>query len=205
MTEIAAIVLAGGKSSRMGQDKALIKLGDRSLLYQICTLAQECATQVYVVTPWVEKYQAILPPNCQIIPEIIRHQGPLTGFAVGLTHVKQEWVLLLACDLPLLKTSVVKQWCQYLPTVPSSAIALLPSSSKGWDPLCGFYRRSCLSSLKIYLEGGGRSFQSWLSNHIVQELPIRDRQILFNCNTLEDLKQIPNFSENSDQILPSNH
>ena len=194
MTKIAAIVLAGGKSSRMGQDKALIKLGDRSLLYQICTLAQECATQVYVVTPWIEKYQAILPNNCQLIPEKVRHQGPLRGFAVGLQYVKQDWVLLLACDLPLLTASVVKQWCQYLPTVSSSAIALLPSSSKGWEPLCGFYRRSCLSSLKTYLEGGGKSFQSWLSNHTVQELPVSDRQVLFNCNTPEEFKKIRNFS-----------
>lgn len=194
MTEIAAIVLAGGKSSRMGQDKALIKLGDRPWLYQICTLAQKCATQVYVVTPWVEKYQDMLPNNCQIIPEKIRHQGPLVGFAVGLQYVKQEWVLLLACDLPLLTAAVVQQWCTYLPTVSSKAIALLPSSSKGWEPLCGFYRLSCLPLLTTYLEGGGKSFQSWLSNHQVQELPIGDRQILFNCNTPEDLKKIPNFS-----------
>ena len=194
MTEIAAIVLAGGRSSRMGEDKALIKLGDRPLLYQICTLAQECATQVYVVTPWIEKYQAILPKNCQLIPEKTRHQGPLRGFAAGLQYVKQEWVLLLACDLPLLTASVVKQWCQSLPTVSSSAIAFLPSSNKGWEPLCGFYRRSCLPLLKTYLEGGGQSFQSWLSSHIVQELPISDRQILFNCNTPEDLKKIQHFS-----------
>ena len=194
MTQIAAIVLAGGKSSRMGQDKALIKLGDRPLLYQICTLAQKCATQVYVVTPWVEKYQDILPNNCQIIPEKISHQGPLGGFALGLQYVKQEWVLLLACDLPLLTTAVVKQWCQYLPTVSAEAIALLPSSSKGWEPLCGFYRLSCLPLLTTYLEEGGKSFQSWLSNHQVQEIPISDRQILFNCNTPEDLKKIQNFS-----------
>ncbi len=194
MTKIAAIVLAGGKSSRMGRDKALIKLGDRPLLYQICTLARECATPVYVVTPWIEKYRAILPPNCQLIHEKIRHQGPLRGFALGLQYVKQEWVLLLACDLPFLTASVVKQWCQYLPTVPPEAIALLPNSSKGWEPLCGFYRRSCLSSLETYLDRGGRSFQSWLSNQTVQELPVVDRQVLFNCNTPEDYQKIPHFS-----------
>ena len=188
MTEIAAIILAGGKSSRMGQDKALIKLGTRPLLEQICTLAQECATQVYVVTPRMEKYRDILPHNCQLIPEATRHEGPLRGFALGLQYVKQEWVLLLACDLPLLTASVVQQWCQYLPTVSKNAIALLPSSSKGWEPLCGFYRRSCLSLITTYLEEDGKSFQSWLSNQTVQELPVSDRKVLFNCNTPEDLK-----------------
>lgn len=192
MTEIAAIILAGGKSSRMGQDKALIKLGTRPLLAQICTLAQECATQVYVVTPWSEKYRDLLPSHCQLIPEEIRHEGPLRGFALGLQYVKQEWVLLLACDLPLLTASVVKQWCQYLPTVSKNAIALLPNSPKGWEPLCGFYRRSCLSLITTYLEEDGKSFQSWLSNHTVQELPVSDRRVLFNCNTPEDLKKMLN-------------
>lgn len=194
MTEIAAIVLAGGKSSRMGQDKALIKLGDRPLLNQICTLAQECATQVYVVTPWIEKYQGIIPHGCQLVPEKKDSLGPVGGFILGLQYVKQEWVLLLACDLPLLTASVVKQWCLYLPTVYSETLALLPKSSKGWEPLCGFYRLSCLPSLTTYWEGGGKSFQSWLSTQTVQELPIRDQQILFNCNTPEDLNKIKNFS-----------
>ena len=193
MNEIAAIVLAGGQSSRMGQDKALINLGTQPLLYQICTLAQKCATQVYVVTPWIEKYQGVLPSNCQFIREKVKAQGPLSGFALGLQYVNQEWSLLLACDLPLLTASVVKQWSQYLSTVSPKAIALLPRSSKGWEPLCGFYHRRCLPLLQDYLEGGGKSFQSWLSHHPVQELPVSDRQVLFNCNTPEDLKTIQHY------------
>lgn len=191
MTKIAAIILAGGKSSRMGRDKALIKIGNRPLLYQICTLAQECATQVWVVTPWIEKYREVLPPGCQLIPESTTDDRcPLKGFMTGLQYVKHEWVLLLACDLPLLTTSVVKQWCAYLPTVEPKAIALLPKSSKGWEPLCGFYRASCLSLLKTYWAQGGKSFQTWLSEQAVQELVISDRQVLFNCNTPEDLRKI---------------
>ena len=204
MMEIAAIVLAGGKSARMGQDKALINFKDRPLLTQICTLAQECATQVYVVTPWLEKYQDILPRNCQLIHEEV-NQGPLMGFAVGLPSIKQEWVLLLACDLPLLTTSTIKQWCQYLPTVPHSTIALLPRSNSFWEPLCGFYRRSCLPLLQEYLQQGGKSFQSWLSHHQVQELPVSDRQVLFNCNTPEDLDKIRNFSQHNDRIYSSDY
>ena len=66
---ITAIVLAGGQSSRMGRDKALLSFGERTLLSQICHVARECATQVYIVTPWIEKYQHIVPQNCQLIRE----------------------------------------------------------------------------------------------------------------------------------------
>ena len=194
-TSLTAIVLAGGQSSRMGQDKALIKFQGRPLLSQVCQLASSCASQVYVVTPWTEKYSHILPNSCQLIKEVplrgkkLPH-GPLVGFAQGLARVKTEWVLLLACDLPQLRLSEMQQWTKYLTDVSSEAIALLPKHPKGWEPLCGFYRSLCLPLLNNFINQGGRSFQYWLKQYPVQELPINDPQILFNCNTPEDFKQI---------------
>lgn len=194
-SSIAAIILAGGQSSRMGRDKALIQLGEKPLLSQICTLAGECASHVYVVTPWIERYRDILPQNCQLIPEVplfseSKPHGPLIGFFQGLQKIDSEWILLLACDLPRLSASEVKQWCQYLPQVSPEAIALLPRHPKGWEPLCGFYRRLCLPLLRAYIDSGGRSFQVWLEKYPVKEIPVSDRQILFNCNTPEDLEQL---------------
>jgi molybdopterin-guanine dinucleotide biosynthesis protein A len=194
-SSIAAIILAGGQSSRMGRDKALIQLGEKPLLSQICTLAGECASHVYVVTPWIERYRDILPQNCQLIPEVplfseSKPHGPLIGFFQGLQKIDSEWILLLACDLPRLSASEVKQWCECLPQVSPNAIAFLPRHPKGWEPLCGFYRRRCLPLLKAYIDSGGRSFQGWLAQHPVEELPVSDRQMLFNCNTPEDLEQL---------------
>ncbi len=193
-SSIAAIVLAGGQSSRMGRDKALLQLGEKPLLSQICTLAGECASQVYVVTPWIERYRDILPQGCQLIREVslsfeAQPHGPLVGFFQGLQQVNREWILLLACDLPKLSASEVKQWCQYLPQLSPDAIAFLPRHPRGWEPLCGFYRRRCLPLLKTYIDSGGRSFQGWLAQHLVEELPVSDRQVLFNCNTPEDLEK----------------
>ena len=191
--KISAFVLAGGKSSRMGKDKALLNFNGNALLTQVCLLASKCATQTYVVTPWTEKYQSFVPSSCQLVKEQLvinaTSNTPLIGFSQGMQLVKTEWVLLLACDLPYLSSSQVKQWLPALATVLPTEIALLPRHPKGWEPLCGFYRRSCLSSLEAYLKDGGRSFQSWLARHPVKELPISDRT-LFNCNTPEDWKLV---------------
>ena len=188
---ITAIVLAGGRSTRMGQDKALLSLGNNTLLSQVCLVAQKCASQVYVVTPWIEKYRDVVPTNCQLIEEKlfspeIRSNSPLIGFTQGLQLVKTDWILLLACDLPKLHSSQVKQWSEDLATVLPTEIALLPRNFKGWEPLCGFYRHSCLPLLEAYIATGGKSFQGFLAQHPVRELPIRDRTALFNCNTPED-------------------
>ena len=195
--EITAIVLAGGESSRMGQDKALLTIGKNTkntLLSRTCLIASDCAARVYVVTPWIRRYQTILPQGCQLVKEQLvldaRSNTPLIGFVQGLQLVRTDWVLLLACDLPQLSSSQVKQWSQALATVLPTEIAFLPRHARGWEPLCGFYRRCCLPLLEAFLAQGGQSFQSWLANHPVRELSVSDRNCLFNCNTPADWESI---------------
>lgn len=188
---VTAIVLAGGQSSRMGRDKALLTNGEQTLLSQICHVARESATQVYIVTPWIEKYHHIVPQNCQLIREKIllpnqTSNSPIIGFVQGLQQVDTEWALLLACDLPKLRSSQIKLWYKELRNTLSIQIAVLPRNPKGWEPLCGFYRRDCLPLLENYTATGGKSFQHFLSQHPIAELPVKDPSYLFNCNTPED-------------------
>ncbi|WP_254721992.1 molybdenum cofactor guanylyltransferase [Kovacikia minuta] len=152
-----------------------------------------------MVTPRVEQYREILPNHCHFIHEkLLSHetkpQGPLIGFAQGLAEVKTDWVLLLACDLPYLSAEVLQRWSQQLPNL-GEAVALLAKTEKDWEPLCGFYRTSCLASLRAEIGRGERSFQRWLSQEVVQPItggnsPAErriDARMLFNCNTPTDL------------------
>jgi molybdopterin-guanine dinucleotide biosynthesis protein A len=189
---LAAIILAGGQSSRMGQDKALISVNGVPLLRHVYDAAAGCTAEIYVVTPWPQRYQTLLPRTCRLVQERPLHpdiqpQGPLVGFAQGLSQVKADWVLLLACDLPRLRAEVLQDWANQLHTVSESAIAFVPHNAKGWDPLCGFYRRSCLPTLNAFISRGGRSFQRWLDHNEVQAIPDPDPSMLFNCNTPNDL------------------
>ncbi|MEA5571830.1 molybdenum cofactor guanylyltransferase [Calothrix sp. UHCC 0171] len=200
--KLIAIVLAGGKSSRMGEDKALLPIRGVPLLQQICKIAESCADAVYVVTPWQERYQDLLPHTCKFIREVyfpeeidqtqttLTH-GPLIGFAQALTYLQTqnqaEWILLLACDLPNLQVEILQAWREQLVNVRKDAIALLAHHQKGWEPLCGFYRQSCLPGLNEFIYQGGRSFQQWLNQNTVEVLAAPNRDIFYNCNTPEDL------------------
>lgn len=195
ITNLSAIVLAGGQSSRMGKDKALISVSEVPLLQQVCQVAQACTEAVYVVTPWVERYRSMLDDRCYLVQEVplpghtLPH-GPLAGFFQGLPHVQTDWVLLLACDLPNLDVDVLRRWSTALYQADSQTIAFLPKHPSGWwEPLCGFYHRRCYASLVPFIQEGGRSFQRWLARQVVQELP-PEPQMLFNCNTPDDLKRL---------------
>lgn len=205
---LTAIVLAGGQSSRMGQNKALISINGVPLLRQTCQIALECAVSVKVVTFHPEKYRAIVPSGCVVLHERSlaatgdeTPHGPLIGFTQGLANASTPWVLLLACDLPYLQADILHRWLQQLPE-PSSAIALLPQIQARWEPLCGFYHQSCLESLRQFIAQGGRSFQRWLATIPVQqitfcadaELRHQEQQMLFNCNTPQDLATLRMYS-----------
>jgi molybdenum cofactor guanylyltransferase len=175
----------------MGRDKALIEVNQVPLLAHICRIAQQCADPVYVVTPWVDRYQSVVDPQVRFIPEVLvadQTNGSLMGFIQGLAIVETDWVLLLACDLPNLRAEVLQQWAAELSNV-GEAIALIPKNPEGWwEPLCGFYRRDCLASLEAYGASGGRSFQRWIAQQEtkVRKLEVGDREMLLNCNTPED-------------------
>jgi len=199
---LSVIILAGGQSSRMGRDKALIVVEGIPLLQRTCAIALQCAPQVLVVTAAMRDYSKIVPDRCGLIEETLlpgnsKPQGPLVGFAQGLAEIETEWVLLLACDLPRLNQAILQSWMLQLAWV-GGAIALLPKGEKGWEPLCGFYRIDCLPSLTQFIQQGGRSLQVWLAQVSVRAIrfsddPDENRQeqaMLFNCNTPEDLLQI---------------
>jgi molybdenum cofactor guanylyltransferase len=176
----------------MGQDKALIEIGGIPMLTRVCQAALQCAESVYILTPWESRYRAIAPAACHWLHESRSPNGaapgPLVAFAQSLDHLDTDWVLLLACDLPRINGAVLQQWRQQLTR--TTATAVLPQGKKGWEPLCGFYRRDCRDRLQTAIAQGTQSFQQWLAQESVQSLQMDDPTVLWNCNTPEDLSNL---------------
>jgi len=187
----ASVILAGGQSSRMGQDKALIPWNGVPLLQRVAQVATQCTEKVYIVTPWPERYQAIAPPQCQWLIESNPGNGPLVALAQIWANLNHSWILLLGCDLPNLDPTLLHHWIAQLADIPESTLALVPRQGKHWEPLCGFYRSSLHTHLDSFLQNGGNSFQNWLSSLPVQPLSVDDTvaQMLHNCNAPEDLQR----------------
>ncbi len=204
--EIQTIVLAGGMSRRMGQDKASIKISGVPLLTKICTLGLAVSHSVHVVAGADRDYSEILPNGCESVIDRVL-DGPLVALVNVMELLapqppnlgEQEngddgWVLVLACDLPNLSVATVQAWVGQLENLPGETIAYLPKSENGWEPLCGFYRMRAIESFQIFVKSGGRSFQRWLSQPSVlpwvHELEWADRSVFLNCNTPEDLEAL---------------
>lgn len=200
MTSLSAVVLAGGRSSRMGHDKALLSLGAETLIQRTCRVALACADAVYVVTSWGDRYRPLVPDSVQLIAEQPgldgTCQGPLVALVQALTWLRSqpegspEWVLVLACDMPNLSVATLSAWRNELATIPLPYLAYLPRRQHRWEPLCGFYRTAALESLRQYaIAASTRSLQGWLNQHPVRPIRSVDDALLTNLNTPTELQQ----------------
>ncbi len=202
------MVLAGGRSRRMGKDKALLPMENgQPLLLKTVQSAQSLTPNVIIVTPWPAKYQALLPDTVTFVEEPLPpanpsapvvSAGPLSGFAHGWQAISSDWCLLLACDLPYLDPAVMQRWWTWLQAESTTEtpanqtddsptpMASLTPGKKGWEPLCGYYHRHCLPSLIQQVDSGQKSFQPWLSKIPILPYQSVPKRMLFNCNTLAD-------------------
>ncbi|MEM1393712.1 MAG: molybdenum cofactor guanylyltransferase [Cyanobacteria bacterium P01_H01_bin.150] len=187
---IAALILAGGKSSRMGTDKALVNYKGKPMLQRVYQVAAACTEQVYILTSWAERYQNILPSDCNYLIETQPGKGPVNAFSEGLEQISTDWILLLACDLPLLDLEIIQIWINKLSQIPASTLALVPQRSDVWEPMCGFYRKEIKIELDSFFKSEKSSFQELLSTVEVKALDVDEKVdlMLLNCNYPEDLK-----------------
>ncbi len=184
----------------MGQDKALISVQGEPMLHRVARVASRCCRQIWILCPWPERYAAVVDPAWSLLREDHPDQGPLVGFHQGLTQVSSrpdapEWILVLACDLPFLQERILGDWMGRLAGIGADRLALVPYRQDRWEPLCGWYRLSCLSSLEAAIQAGERSFQVWLEQIPVQKLQITSAhsewdRMLWNCNTPSDLERL---------------
>lgn len=133
MIMISAFVLAGGKSTRMGVDKASLWLDSKTLLEIAIEKARCLTAEARVVGP-----QKKFGP--QAIEDIFPERGPLGGIHAALQSSTSELNLILAVDMPFIETGFLEYLLREAARSP--AAVTVPRSAQGWQPLCAVYRQS---------------------------------------------------------------
>jgi molybdopterin-guanine dinucleotide biosynthesis protein A len=132
--DLTAFILAGGQSRRMGQDKALLEFGGRTLLDRALALANAVAPAVRIVAPQ-ERFLTI----ARTIEDVFPDCGPLGGIHAALMCTATELNLVLAVDLPFVEAGFLTYMIAQASQV--SALVTVPEAGKGLQPLCAVYRR----------------------------------------------------------------
>ncbi len=131
---VSGFILAGGKSSRMVQDKALMQLGGGTLLAHALKRAQAATGNAWIVGS-TEKFAAFGP----VVEDVYPGRGPLAGIHAALSGTRTQLNLITAVDMPFLQLDFLK----YLITQAraSQAAVVVPRAGGGLQPLCAVYRK----------------------------------------------------------------
>jgi molybdenum cofactor guanylyltransferase len=186
---VAGFVLAGGRSTRMGRDKAFLELGGQTLLARALSLAGMVAEQVRIVGA-SECFLA----HGRVVEDVFPGRGPLGGIHAALISSAAELNLMLAVDLP----SVEPRFLAYLVNAArqTSALVTLPHAAGGWQPLCAVYRREFTTIAEQSLREGSNRIDTLLVR--VETRVIREEELegvgfsatMFrNLNTREELER----------------
>lgn len=147
ITDCTAVILTGGDSRRMGQDKASLLLGERSLLQHVITIVQPLFHEV-IISVRQPRAEITLPQVC----DDPAHRGPLAGLAAGLQRAKTPWVFVLACDMPFIEPTVVERLARFR----DGHQAIVPMVQGYPQPLAAFYAVSCAGLALGCLNGDGK-------------------------------------------------
>ncbi len=131
---VSAFVLAGGNSTRMGEDKAFLELAGRTLLARALEIANQVADDVRMVGD-AGKFL----PFGRVVEDVFSDRGPLGGIHAALLCSTAELNLVLAVDLPFVES----RFLEYLISAASqvNAVVTVPRAGGGFQPLCAVYRR----------------------------------------------------------------
>lgn len=196
----SAIVLAGGRSRRLGQDKRRLRVfgeDQPTLLEQTVLTATQLCADVVVVLNDAESW-AQLP--ARLVPDQYADAGPLGGIYSGLQAAQFETALVVACDMPFLNLALLRAMLarpgEYDVLVPRSLGAQRTRNAHAVEPLHAVYRRSCLAPIQALLQQGERRVAALLD--VVRVAFVEADEIqrydpegrsFVNINTFEQLRE----------------
>lgn len=196
MLSDTAVILAGGKSSRMGFDKQFIKLKGKNIVeYQLETL-RKLFSEIIIVTNKPDDYRSC---KCRLVSDELRDFGPLGGIHAGLKASNSLYSYFIACDMPNINAGYITFMMERLKETSPRPQAAVTRFGNWIEPFNAFYSKDLIPSLEHAYRQRQLQISKVLGNsnvlHIEEEQARSfspDWDMFININTIEDLEKLNN-------------
>jgi molybdenum cofactor guanylyltransferase len=191
---VTGIILAGGKNSRMGVNKAFINIGGKRIIDNTLSIYKKIFSEIIVVTNTPEDYEG---SGAKIVTDIIPNKGSLGGLYTGIVESKNDHCFVAACDMPFINEKLIR----YITEIQGYDI-VVPVVERYYEPLFAMYSKNCLSFIKEQLDNDNLRISDIFKKVRVKEVKINELRMfdnelmsLVNINTPEDLNNVLNITE----------
>lgn len=188
---LAGVILAGGQSTRMGQDKRFLELAGQTLLERVLTVFEPLFAEILIVV--AEPALRLAGLRHRVVTDLIPGCASLGGVYTGLSSAGAARIFAAACDMPFMNRQVI----EYLAGVDPAADVVIPRLATGLQPMHAVYSKKCLPVLERMARGGALKLQDIIQAETLavriipeDELRPRDPQLLsfLNVNSPADLE-----------------
>lgn len=181
--EITGYILAGGQSSRMGEDKGLKLFHGKPLIQKVIDTMVLAFENVVIVSNNKDYHQFGL----EVIEDKIKNSGPAGGIYTALQHTNTEKNFITSCDMPFITAEAI----QFILKNSASNAISIPLFQNKLEPLFGVYPKACLPDWKASIEKGTFKLTELakvfgLNKIVVDEIPVFSEKHFQNINTLDD-------------------
>jgi molybdopterin-guanine dinucleotide biosynthesis protein A len=176
--QVEGFILAGGESSRMGRDKALLELDGEPLIVRAARLL-ELIVGAPTVVGYREEFGTL---GLRAIADDAPGGGPLGGISTALRAARAPWSLIIACDLPYL----TQAWLEFLASraMASKAQVVMPMNERGAEPLCAVYNKRAEVVIREALARGTRKITDALEGALIEAIEPREWKAFDSEGTL---------------------
>lgn len=192
----SAIILAGGKSMRMGFDKQFLKLENKSNVELLIEKLSPLFSDFIIVTNKPNEYddEKVKYEKIKLVSDEIKDKGPLSGIHIGLKESKSKYAYLIACDMPIVNLDYIRYMMALLKIKESDAV--VTEDRIGIEPFNAFYSRDLYKVIELYLNSDKRDIKTLLQTVNTTYIPHKkalkmspDWSMFLNLNTKEDLEK----------------
>lgn len=147
---MTGIILAGGRSSRMGRDKSLLPWQGSDLMHTVISKVGQACDDIVLVS---NQARNLIYKDVRVVADIISEMGPLGGIHAGLTYAKHPLAFVTACDMPYAVPQAISFLLQ---EATDEWDVVIPACGEFFEPMCCVYRKTCLPAIETLLNQGRR-------------------------------------------------
>ncbi|WP_298900473.1 molybdenum cofactor guanylyltransferase [uncultured Psychroserpens sp.] len=190
-TQITGIILAGGKSSRMGFEKGLALYKNKPFIVHIIEALQSVLKDIIIVSS-NKSYDQF---NLKRVHDIIENAGPLAGLYSGLSHSKTENNIVLSCDIPLINPVLLTRLINEI-SIKNDIVQF--SINGRTNPLLAVYKKRCMAPSLEALKRGERRLQFFVNQQKTKTITLESylEKYTLNINTKDQLNQLSHDFKN---------
>lgn len=195
--DIAGVILAGGKSSRMGRNKALLELDGGTFIERIADALLAVFSRVFISSDREHEYEFL---KLQTVEDVYKGAGPLAGIHSALLRAGTPKIFVVSCDLPLITPDLVRHVLKQVQGTDATIVSIDGAS----QPLFGVYDMSCLRMLEEHLKDGQYSVLRFLDDVTTHSVALESSRDLghtiavSNVNTPSDYAAVIAFAGGKD-------